>query len=97
MHIVVSSFEVAGGFGAAKAYSSLSLKTISMHFQSLRDAIAGQIRLISKNLGEENLTGSGKGETSHLHFVDQQLRQQLSLQHLGMIQQHSWRPQRGLP
>ena len=97
MHIVVSSFEVAAGFGAAKEYTSLSLKTISRNFRSLRDAIASQIRLTSKNLGEEDLMGSGKGETSHLHFVDQQLRQQLSLQHLGMIQQHSWRPQRGLP
>ena len=73
MHIVVSSFEVAVGFGAAKTYTSLALKTISRHFRSLRDAIAGQIRLTSKNLGEEDLTGSGKGETSHLHFVDQQL------------------------
>lgn len=97
MQIVVSSFETAAGFGAAKTYTSLALKTISRHFRSLRDAIAGQIRLTSKNLGEEDLTGSGKGETSRLHFVDQQLRQQRALQQLGMIQQHAWRPQRGLP
>ena len=89
MHIVVSSFEVAAGFGVAKAYTSFSLKTISRNFRSLRDAITGQICLTRKNLGEEDLTGSGKGETSHLHFVDQQLRQQLSLQQLGMIQQYS--------
>ena len=97
MHILVLSFEAATRFRAAKEYTSLSLKTISRNFRSLRDTIAGQIRLTSKNLGEEDLTGSGKGETSHIHFVNQQLRQQLSLQQLGMIQQHSWRPQRGLP
>eukprot|EP01018_Ginkgo_biloba_P012684 Gb_36166 [translate_table: standard] len=97
MQIVVSSFEAAAGFGAAKTYTSLALQTISRHFRCLRDAITGQIRLTSKSLGDEDSTGSGKGETSRLRFVDQQLRQQRALQQLGMIQQHAWRPQRGLP
>ena len=89
MHIVVSSFEAAAGFGAAKEYTSLSLKTISRHFRSLRDAIAGQIHLNSKNLGDEDLTGSGKDETSRIQFVDQQLQQQRALQQLGMIHWHA--------
>jgi hypothetical protein len=97
MQIVVSSFEATAGFGAAKTYTSLALQTISRHFRCLRDAISGQIRMTSKSLGEEDSTVSGKGETSRLRFVDQQLRQQRALQQLGMIQQHAWRPQRGLP
>eukprot|EP01018_Ginkgo_biloba_P016966 Gb_22513 [translate_table: standard] len=96
MQIVVSSFEAAASFGAAKTYTALALQTISRHFRCLRDAITGQIRVTSKSLGEDDLT-SGKGETSRLRFVDQQLRQQRALQQLGMIQQHAWRPQRGLP
>lgn len=97
MQIVVASFEAAAGHGAAKTYTALALQTISRHFRCLRDAISGQIRSTSKSLGEEDSTGSGKGETSRLRFVDQQLRQQRALQQLGMIQQHAWRPQRGLP
>eukprot|EP01018_Ginkgo_biloba_P032676 Gb_01695 [translate_table: standard] len=97
MHIVVSSFEAASEFGAAKTYTALALQTISKHFRCLRDAITGQIRLTSKSLGEEDIVGSHKGETSCLRFMDQQLRQQRALQQLGVIQQHAWRPQRGLP
>uniref|UniRef100_A0A0D6QVK8 Homeobox domain-containing protein n=1 Tax=Araucaria cunninghamii TaxID=56994 RepID=A0A0D6QVK8_ARACU len=97
MQIVVASFEAAAGIGAAKTYTALALQTISRHFRCLRDAISGQIRMTSKSLGEEDSTASGKGETSRLRFVDQHLRQQRALQQLGMIQQHAWRPQRGLP
>ncbi|GLJ45279.1 hypothetical protein SUGI_0952990 [Cryptomeria japonica] len=96
LQIVVSSFEAAAGFGAAKTYTALALKTISCHFRCLRDAITGQIHSTIKNLGEEYLT-NGKGELSFLHIQDQQLCQQRALQQLGMIQQHAWRPQRGLP
>jgi len=97
MQIVVSSFETVTGFGTAKTYTSLALGTISRHFRCLRDAIVGQICVSSKSLGEEDMAGNGKGETSRLRFVDQQLRQQRALQQLGMIQQPAWRPQRGLP
>lgn len=97
MQIVVSSFETVTGFGTAKTYTSLALGTISRHFRCLRDAIVGQICVSSKSLGEEEMAGNGKGETSRLRFVDQQLRQQQALQQLGMIQQPAWRPQRGLP
>ncbi|GLJ22042.1 hypothetical protein SUGI_0413050 [Cryptomeria japonica] len=96
MQIVVSSFEAVTEVGAAKTYTSVALQTISRQFRCLRDAITGQIRVVGKSLGEEEIPESCKGETSRLRFMDQQLRQQRALQQLGMIQ-HAWRPQRGLP
>ena len=97
MQIVVTSFESTAGFGAARTYTELALQTISKHFRCL-NAIRGQIRVACKALGEEeSFSQQARGETSRLRFIDQQLRQQRTLQHLGMMQQHPWRPQRGLP
>ncbi|KAL6211525.1 hypothetical protein ACLB2K_016749 [Fragaria x ananassa] len=98
MQIVVSSFDVIAGSGAAKPYTAVALQTISRHFRCLRDAITGQIRATQKSLGEQGTSGSIKGVgITRLRYVDQQLRQQRALQQLGMMQQHAWRPQRGLP
>ncbi|XP_078434642.1 BEL1-like homeodomain protein 1 [Wolffia australiana] len=99
MQIVVSSFEAIAGFGSARTYTFLALQTISKQFRSLKDAIIGQIRATSRSLGEdEGQIGGEKGEgSSRLRFVDQQLRQQRALHHLGMVQNNAWRPQRGLP
>ncbi|KAK3008155.1 hypothetical protein RJ639_015134 [Escallonia herrerae] len=98
MQIVVSSFDVIAGCGAAKPYTALALQTISRHFRCLRDAINGQIRVTQRSLGEHDGSANSKGVgISRLRFVDQQLRQQRALQQLGMMQQHTWRPQRGLP
>ncbi|XP_047324606.1 BEL1-like homeodomain protein 7 [Impatiens glandulifera] len=101
MQIVASSFDAVVGPGAAKPYTSLALQTISRHFRSLRDSITGQIKLTRKSLGELDSTldgGIGKGiGISRLRYVDQQLRQQRALQQMGIMQQHAWRPQRGLP
>ncbi|WOH13764.1 hypothetical protein DCAR_0933275 [Daucus carota subsp. sativus] len=94
MQIVVSSFDVISGSGAAKPYTSLALQTISRQFRCLRDAINGQIRVTQVSLREQD--GSAVG-ISRLRYVDQQLRQQRALQQLGVMQQHTWRPQRGLP
>ncbi|KAJ0982382.1 hypothetical protein J5N97_010637 [Dioscorea zingiberensis] len=97
MQIVVSSFDVIAGTGAAKPYTALALQTISRHFRCLRDAISGQIRSTRKSLGEEdNSSGKGSG-IPRLRYIDQQLRQQRAMQQLGMMQPHAWRPQRGLP
>lgn len=97
MQIVVSAFDVIAGCGAAKPYTALALQTISRHFRCLRDAINGQIKSTHRSLGETDSTnGKGVG-ISRLRFVDQKLRQQRALQQLGMMQQHTWRPQRGLP
>ncbi|KAE8692994.1 BEL1-like homeodomain protein 6 [Hibiscus syriacus] len=97
MQIVVSSFEQAEGFGAAKSYTALALKTISKQFRCLKDAISGQIKATSKSLGEEDWLGANVVEGSRLLYVDHQLRQQRALQQLGMVQHNAWRPQRGLP
>lgn len=94
MQIVVSSFEMVAGLGAAKPYTSLALKTISRQFRCLRDAIKKQIQVTRRSLGEQ---GDSQGERLYrLRYVDQQLRQQRSLQQFGMMRQ-PWRPQRGLP
>lgn len=97
MQIVVSSFDVIAGVGAAKAYTALALRTISRHFCCLRDAICGQIRSSRKSLGEEDNSGGKGGGIPRLRLIDQQLRQQRAMQQLGMTQPHAWRPQRGLP
>ncbi|XP_062076842.1 BEL1-like homeodomain protein 6 [Humulus lupulus] len=98
MQIVVSSFDAIAGCGSAKPYTALALQTISRHFRCLHDAIVGQIKATRKSLGEQDASGNIKGVgISRLRYVDQQLRQQRALQQLGMMQQHAWRPQRGLP
>ncbi|PIN12102.1 Transcription factor MEIS1 [Handroanthus impetiginosus] len=98
MQIVVSSFDAIAGSGSAKPYTSLALQTISRHFRCLRDAINGQINAARKSIGEEDAYANDKGiGISRLRYVDQQLRQQRALQQIGMMQQHAWRPQRGLP
>ncbi|XP_042494423.1 BEL1-like homeodomain protein 7 [Macadamia integrifolia] len=98
MQIVVSSFDVIAGCGAAKPYTALALQTISRHFRCLHDAISGQIQATRKSLGEQDSSANSKGVgISRLRYVDHQLKQQRALQQLGMMQQHAWRPQRGLP
>ncbi|KAK7280699.1 hypothetical protein RJT34_25766 [Clitoria ternatea] len=89
MQIVVSSFDMVAGCGAAEPYTALALRTISRHFRCLRDAISGQIQVTQRGLGEQE-------GIPRLRYVDQQLRQQKALQQLGVMRQ-AWRPQRGLP
>ncbi|CAK9185461.1 unnamed protein product [Ilex paraguariensis] len=98
MQTIVSSFDAIAGFGAAKPYTALALQTISRHFRCLRDAIDGQIRVTRRSLREQDgSTSSKEVGISRLRYVDQQIRQQRALQQFGMMQQHAWRPQRGLP
>ncbi|XP_020578478.1 BEL1-like homeodomain protein 7 isoform X2 [Phalaenopsis equestris] len=97
MQIVDSSFDAIAGSGAAKPYTSLALQTISRHFRSLRDTIGSQIRSSRKLLGEQDgSNGRGCGISS-LRNIDQHIRQQKVMQQLGVMPQHAWRPQRGLP
>ncbi|KAE8708247.1 BEL1-like homeodomain protein 10 [Hibiscus syriacus] len=98
MQIVVSSFDVIAGCGASKPYTALALRTISRHFRCLRDAVNGQIWATRESLREQDNSENSKGVgITRLRYVDQHLRQQRTLQQLGMMQQHAWRPQRGLP
>ncbi|KAJ0084050.1 hypothetical protein Patl1_30304 [Pistacia atlantica] len=96
MQLAVSSFEQTAGFGSAKSYTSLALRTISKQFRCLKHAISGQIKATSKKLGEEDFLGA-KFESLRLKYVDHQIREQRVLQQLGMMQHNAWRPQRGLP
>ncbi|KAL6637144.1 hypothetical protein ACP70R_024716 [Stipagrostis hirtigluma subsp. patula] len=97
MQLVVSSFDMVAGSGAAKPYTAVALQTISRHFRCLKDAINQQICVIRKKLGEEDDTCGKEGKLTRLRYIDQQLRQQRAFQQYGMLQQNAWRPQRGLP
>ncbi|KAL2249785.1 BEL1-like homeodomain protein 7 [Sesamum indicum] len=94
MQVVVSSFDMVAGRGAAVPYTALALRTISRQFRCLRDGIKKQIQATQKSLGEQDV--NSQGVLSRLRYVDQQLRQQKALQQFGVMRQ-PWRPQRGLP
>ncbi|GMH02783.1 hypothetical protein Nepgr_004622 [Nepenthes gracilis] len=97
MRMAMSSFDSSAGPGSARPYTALALQAISCHFRCLRDAIKDQIRATRKTLGQQETSARRGAGISRLRYVDQQLRQQKALQQLGMMQQHTWRPQRGLP
>jgi hypothetical protein len=97
MQLVVASFDMVAGSGAAKPYTAVALHTISKHFRCLKDAINDQFSIIRKKLGEEDNTSGKEGRLTRLRYIDQQLRQQRAFQQYGMLQQNVWRPQRGLP
>ncbi|XP_077248184.1 homeobox protein BEL1 homolog [Tasmannia lanceolata] len=99
MRGVVSSFEAVAGDGAATVYSSMASKAMSRHFRWLRDGIVGQIQATKKAMGEKDpvAPGTTRGETPRLKLLDQTIRQQRAFQQMGMIENHPWRPQRGLP
>ncbi|KAF5193217.1 homeobox protein BEL1-like protein [Thalictrum thalictroides] len=99
MKSVVSSFEAVVGTGAASVYSALASKAMSKHFRTLRDAIVAQLKATKKAMGEKDpiAPGTTKGETPRLRLLDQTLRQQKAFQQMNMMENHPWRPQRGLP
>lgn len=97
MQMVVSSFDMVAGPGAAKPYTAVALQTISRHFRCLKDAINDQVNVIRKKFGEEENSSGKEGKLTRLRYIDQQLRQQRAFQQYGVLQQNAWRPQRGLP
>lgn len=104
MRAIVRSFDSAvGRQGAAASYTRLAEKAMSRHFRCIKDAIAGQLKLTCEGLGEKDVgggrggTGLTKGETPRLKVVEHKYRRQKSLQHMGMMDPETWRPQRGLP
>lgn len=98
IQVLVSSFDIVAGKGAAKSYTALALQTISRQFRRLHDAIKEQIEVTQQNLGEEGEAANNSLGTRlpRLRNLDQKLRQQRSLQQFGILRQ-PWRPQKGLP
>lgn len=96
MHMVVSSFESVAGLNAATPYISLALKRVSKQFGCLKNAIAEQLKHISKTLGE-GLASKNDITVSRLKLKFH--RHKSSGGNIGFLgpQQHIWRPQRGLP
>ncbi|KAF5791827.1 putative transcription factor Homeodomain-TALE-BEL family [Helianthus annuus] len=99
MQMVVNSFDLVLGFGAAVPYTALAQKAMSRHFRCLKDAIAAQLKHSCELLGEKDVGTSGvtKGETPRLKLLEQSLRQQRAFHQMGMMEPEAWRPQRGLP
>ncbi|XP_027345650.1 BEL1-like homeodomain protein 4 isoform X2 [Abrus precatorius] len=100
MHMVVNSFDLVMGFGAAVPYTALAQKAMSRHFRCLKDAISAQLKHSCDLLGEKDGAGTSgltKGETPRLKLLEQSLRQQRAFHQMGMMEQEAWRPQRGLP
>ncbi|XP_022741502.1 BEL1-like homeodomain protein 2 [Durio zibethinus] len=100
MQMVVNSFDLVMGFGAAVPYTALAQKAMSRHFRCLKDAISAQLKHSCELLGEKDgagTTGITKGETPRLRMLEQSLRQQRAFHQMGMMEQEAWRPQRGLP
>lgn len=99
MKAVVSSFEAVAGDGAATVYSAMASRAMSRHFRCLKDGIVSQIKATNKAMGERDaaIPGATKGETPRLRVLDLKLRQQRAFQQMGMVENHPWRPQRGLP
>ncbi|KAL8231388.1 hypothetical protein R6Q57_001166 [Mikania cordata] len=99
MQMVVNSFDMVLGFGAAVPYTALAQKAMSRHFRCLKDAIAAQLKHSCELLGEKDMGTSGvtKGETPRLKLLEQSLRQQRAFHQMGMMEPEAWRPQRGLP
>ncbi|KZV20212.1 hypothetical protein F511_01069 [Dorcoceras hygrometricum] len=100
MQAIVNSFDSVLGHGASSTYTVLAQKAMSRHFRCIKDAIASELRQCCEALGEKDVTGGSgltKGETPRLKILEQKYRRQKAVEHMGMLDAESWRPQRGLP
>ncbi|KAK1398414.1 Homeobox domain-containing protein [Heracleum sosnowskyi] len=89
MQMVVSSFESVEGVSTATPYISMALKTMSVHFRCLKDAISDQLKHTGKELGEE-LSSPAAGTSSSTKFGG-------DARNFHQPKQPVWKPQRGLP
>ncbi|CAI0429396.1 unnamed protein product [Linum tenue] len=94
MQMVVNSFDLVMGFGAAVPYTALAQKAMSRHFRCLKDAIAAQLRQTCELLGEKDAAG-GAGAAGGI--TRGETPRQRAFHQMGMMEQEAWRPQRGLP
>ncbi|XAR64101.1 hypothetical protein NMG60_11024310 [Bertholletia excelsa] len=100
MQAMVNSFDSVMGFGSARAYTALAQRAMSRHFRCVKNAVTAQLKLTCEMLGERDVTGNSgltKGDTPRLKLLDQRLRHQKSMNHMGMMELEAWRPHRGLP
>lgn len=102
MQMVVSSFESVEGVSTATPYISVALKTISMHFRCLKDAISDQLKHTGKELGDELSSPTGGTSSSTKFGGDarkfQKQKSCASNNHVSFeSKQPVWKPQRGLP
>ena len=97
MQMVVSSFESVAGLSSSTPYISLALKTVSRHFQSLKNAISEQLKYLRKVVGEDS--SSISAGTSGRKYMEQSFqKQKTGIVNIGFLEsQNVWRPQRGLP
>ncbi|KAJ6670400.1 BEL1-LIKE HOMEODOMAIN PROTEIN 8 [Salix viminalis] len=98
MQMVAASFESVASLSAATPYVSVALKTVYSNFRSLKHGISGQLRLVTKALGDSlfsrnTVAGGSKGD-ARLLYMDQRNKSGVGYRE---PQQHVWRPQRGLP
>ncbi|RZB76370.1 BEL1-like homeodomain protein 4 [Glycine soja] len=109
MQMVVSSFESVAGLGSATPYIPMALKSVSKHFRCFKNSISEQLKLISEALGEDlskpsnTSTCSNKADTTTTKArircsIDQSFLKNKSVKGTTeLLEQHVWRPQRGLP
>ncbi|XP_076909383.1 BEL1-like homeodomain protein 8 [Bidens hawaiensis] len=98
MQMVVSSFETVAGLTSATPYVSLALKSVSRHFQFVKNAISEQLAQMKKtfeDLCSPSRTFDANNATDSLRSMEH------GFQRHGKssdgIQHPVWRPQRGLP
>ncbi|XP_026655653.2 homeobox protein ATH1 isoform X1 [Phoenix dactylifera] len=91
IHDVVSAFCSATGSGTSHMHAWFALRTISSLYKNLRKRITGQLLLITQQPATECMREKEKSFESSL------IQKQWALQQLRRRDQHSWRPQRGLP
>ncbi|KAL3592056.1 hypothetical protein D5086_010696, partial [Populus alba] len=71
MQMVVNSFDLIMGFGAAVPYTALAQKAMSRHFRCLKEAISAQLKHSCELLGDKDGAGTSaitKGETPRLKY-----------------------------
>ncbi|KAJ6715739.1 BEL1-LIKE HOMEODOMAIN PROTEIN 8 [Salix koriyanagi] len=101
IQMVAASFESVASLSVATPYVSVALKTVYSNFRSLKHGISGQLRLVTKALGDSlfsrnTVAGGSKGD-ARLLYMDQRNKSGGARVGYREPQQHIWRPQRGLP
>ncbi|XP_070006874.1 BEL1-like homeodomain protein 9 [Nicotiana tabacum] len=97
LQMVVTSFEAVAGLGNAAPFANLALKTMSKHFNCLKNAITDQLQFTNesrhgqRNCERDPIPRAGKG------LYGQKPDQIRNNAGFADRTQPVWRPQRGLP